>query len=260
MSARAIGVETSLGGPLALSVAMHAALVAVSLVPALHVMRGNPWAGSGGGAVSIGVVGSLPGVPLPRPAVITTSRVSDPSKGLYKSEPKPRVETPAATTLPEFEKNKKRLVPTRPSKLLEDNATPPPGAIPYGQGGTPTMPYTQFSMGSGTPGGIDVGGGAGGGFGSRFPWYVEAVQRRISGSWLQSTIDPALRFAPRVVVQFQIFRDGTARYMQVTQSSGNASVDRSALRAVQDSSPFPALPGEYTGSYVSVEFWFEYHK
>jgi TonB family protein len=245
---------------MALSVGMHTALAALLVISAFYGRRGEAWAGLGGGAVSIGVVGSLPGVPLPRPAIFSTSRVADPSRGLYTTEAKPRTETPDATALPEFDRNKKELPPSKPSRLLEDNSPPPPGAIPYGQSGAPTMPYTQFTIGSGTAGGIGVGGPSGAGFGARFPWYVEAVQRRISGNWLQSTIDPAIRFAPRVVVQFQVFRDGSARNLQITQSSSNASVDRSALRAVQDSSPFPALPGEYNGSYVSVEFWFEFHR
>jgi len=37
-------------------------------------------------------------------------------------------------------------------------------------------------------------------------------------------------------------------------------VDRSALRAVRDSIPFPTLPGDYSGTYVSVQFWFEFHR
>ena len=124
------------------------------------------------------------------------------------------------------------------------------------------MPYTQFTTGSGSQGGIGMTGpsGAAGDFGMRYSWYVEAVQRRISGNWLQSTIDPSIRFAPRVVVEFQIFRDGTMRNLQITTRSGNEQVDRSAVRAVQDSIPFPSLPGDYGGAYVSVQFWFEFHR
>ena len=60
--------------------------------------------------------------------------------------------------------------------------------------------------------------GVGGGdFGSRFSWYVEAVQRRISGNWLQSTVDPSVSAAPRVVVTFTILRDGTVTNIQITQ-------------------------------------------
>jgi protein TonB len=252
--------EPKLGRSLAFSAGAHTALVALVLFTAFYAPRGNAWSGAGGGAVSITAVGSLPGVPLPRPAVVSMSRVADPTKGLYKSEPPPKTpEATDATKLPQFEKEKK-LPPSKPSRLLKDDSTPPPGAIPYGQTGAPSLPYTQFTQGSGTPGGIGVQGPAGGDFGARYSWYVEAVQRRISGNWLQSTIDPAIQFAPRVVVEFQIFRDGTARNIQVTHSSGNASVDRSALRAVQDSIPFPKLPGDYAGSYVAVEFWFEFHR
>jgi len=256
--------EPRIGSPLAVSAGLHTALAALVLFSAFYAPQGNAWSATGGaGAVTINAVGSLPGVPLPRPDVESTSRVVDVTKGLYKSEPLPKKPEipPDATPLEKFEKEKK-LAPSRPSRLLEDKSTPPPGAIPYGQGGTPSMPYTQFTTGSGSQGGIGMSGpaGAAGNFAMRYSWYVEAVQRRISGNWLQSTIDPAIRFAPRVVVQFQIFRGGEARNIQVTQSSGNASVDRSALRAVQDSIPFQALPGDYPGSYVSVEFWFEFHR
>jgi protein TonB len=250
----------ALKGTLALSAGMHTVLVALLFFSAFYGPRGDAWAAPGGGSVSVGLVGSLPGVPLPRPAVISTSRVVDPSRGLYKNEARPRPEAPDATSLPDFDRNRKKPVPSKPSRLLEDNSPPPPGAIPYGQGGAPSLPYTQFTMGAGTAGGMGVGGPAGAGFGARFPWYVEAVQRRISGNWYQSTIDPAIRFAPRVAVEFQIFRDGSAGNLQRTQSSGNASVDNSALRAVQESIPFPSLPPEYAGSYVTVEFWFEFHR
>ena len=264
MAVAALGTpEPALGGPLAASAGMHTALAAALLFSAFYVARGNAWsAAGGGGAVTIGVVSSLPGVPLPRPAVVSMSRVTDPTHGLYKSEPKPKKPevVPDAKPLPQFGKEKK-LAPTKRSKLLEDTSVPPPGAIPYGQGGTPSMAYSQFNMGnSPAQGGIGIGGPAGGAFAQRYAWYVEAVQRRISNNWLQSTVDPSIRFAPRVVVQFQIFRDGAASNIQITQSSGNASVDRSALRAVQDSIPFLKLPGDYSGPYVSVEFWFEFHR
>ena len=257
--------EPRLGGGLAVSAGLHAGLAVALLLATIYAPRGNAWAttGAGGGAVKINAVGSLPGVPLPLPAVVSTSRVADPTKGLYKNEPAPKnvPPPPDATALQKFEKEKK-LPPSKPSRLLEDNSPPPPGAIPYGQGGTPAMPYTQFTTGSGSQGGVGMTGptGAAGEFGTRYSWYVEAVQRRISGNWLQSTIDPSIRFAPRVVVEFQIFRDGTAGNIQIITRSGNASVDRSALRAVQDSVPFPTLPGDYSGSYVSVQFWFEFHR
>ncbi len=181
----------------------------------------------------------------------------DTTKGLYKNEPAPKTPDESATKLPEFEKHKRRI--SHPSKVLEDNTPPPTGAIPYGHGGSPALPYTQFNMGSSTQGGMGFG-GPGGDFGKRFPWYVEAVRRRISGNWLQSTIDPGIQFAPRVVVTFQILRDGSTANIQLTRGSANSSVDTSAVRAVRDSSPFERLPSEYAGNNVSVEFWFEFRR
>lgn len=224
------------------------------------------WGGGaeGGGAIQVNLVGSLPAIPLPRPDVVTTSRVVDVTKGLYKSEPPPPVPPPKATPLPEFFKEKRpRWVSPRKSKLLENKAPPPPNAIPYGQGGSPAVPYSNsnntFTMGQNAQAGMNLGGPAGG-FGKLFPWYVEAVQRRVSSNWLESTIDPTLSWAPRAVVDFQILRDGTIANVQLTKSSGNASVDASVVRAVEASGPLNPLPGGYTGSYVNVEFWFDFKR
>jgi TonB family protein len=272
--------------PLAWSVGLHAILFLSLGVSTLFSHRGDLWGGPGGdSAVSVGLVGKLPGVPLPHPEAVTTSRVVDTSKGLYKSEPLPKpipkekvIErerpkeklkeiAPAVTTrIPEFTKEKEPRYITTPSKILEDPTPPPPNAIPYGQGGTPALPYTQFTSGGATQGGMlftspGAGGGAGGGdFAGRFPAYVEAVRNRISSNWLQSSVDPSVRWAPRTMFTFQILRDGTVTNAQLTQSSGNRSVDNSALRAVLSSSPVSPLPSNYSGSTVSVEFWFEFRR
>ena len=88
----------------------------------------------------------------------------------------------------------------------------------------------------------------------------DAVRRKISMNWLQSTIDPSVTWAPRAQFTFQILRDGTVTNVQLTQTSGNRSVDNSALRAILSSSPVSSLPSGYSGSSVTVEFWFEFHR
>lgn len=103
--------------------------------------------------------------------------------------------------------------------------------------------------------------GAGGGdFGSKYSWFVDGVRNRISSNWLQSMIDPSIRFAPRATVTFDILRDGSIVNIQVTHSSGNASVDNSARRAILSSSPVYKLPNDYSGQLVHVEFWFEFKR
>jgi protein TonB len=243
------------------SMALHCLLLLWLVVPALFSHSEEDWGGPGG-SVTVNVVGNVPAIPMPRPDVESPNRVVDESKGLYKPEPKPLPKPePDATPLPKFEREKPPKYITRPSKVLENPTPPPPNAIPYGGGGTPTVPVTSFAMGSGaTQASLGFTGAAGGDFGSRFSWYVEAVQRRISGNWLQSSVDPNLATAPRVVVTFTILRDGSVVNAQVTQSSNNYSVDNSALRAVRDSSPLQRLPPAYSGTSVNVEFWFDFHR
>ena len=254
----------SLKKPLVFSIAFHAILFSSLLVSTLLSHRGDSWGGAGGdNSVTVGLVGKLPGIPLPRPDTVTTSRVVDDTKGLYKAEPKPvekEIEKDVKE-IPQFAKEKKPHYITPPSKILEDSTPPPPNAVPYGQGGAPSLPYTTFAMNGGaTQGGLGFGGPGGGEFNGRFPAYVDAVRNRISSNWLQSTVDPSVRFAPRSQFTFQILRDGTVTNVQLTQSSGNRSVDNSALRAILGSSPVSALPSGYSGSNVTVEFWFEFHR
>ncbi len=249
-----------LGRPLALSLLFHGLMLGWIFYTAFFPFRrGAGWGnGVGGeGAISVTVVRSLPGIPLPSPEAQTLSKTVDLTRGLYKSEPKPKVREPEATKLPKFEKEKPERYVSRPSRVDEVKEPPLVGAIPYGQGGAPALPYGQFQVGT-TSAGMEF--GAEGGFGEKFPWYVDAVRRRISSNWLITTIDPSIQWAPRVMLNFEIARDGSVLNLQFLRRSGLASVDRAALRAVLDSSPLDRLPSEYRGGRVSVEFWFDFRR
>ena len=76
----------TLGGGLSFSIFLHVALAAVMVGSIVMDKRGDSWGGPGG-AISVGVVGSVPAIPLPKPDVQTENRVVDETKGLYKAEP-----------------------------------------------------------------------------------------------------------------------------------------------------------------------------
>jgi TonB family protein len=259
----------SLKKPFFWSVVFHGLLFGSLTVSTIYSHRGDMWGSAGGdNSVSVGLVAKLPGVMLPRPDVVTQSQVVDTSKGLYKSEPpKPQpkeVETDVKK-IPEFAKEKTPKIISRPSKVFEDKTPPPTNAVPYGGGGSPALPYSSFASNNGpgpAQGGVGSNGsGPGGGdFSGRFPSYVDAVRNRISSNWLQSTVDPTVRWAPRAMFTFQVLKDGTVTNVQMTQSSGNRSVDNSALRAILSSSPVSALPSNYSGNSVTVEFYFDFKR
>lgn len=256
----AINYRENLQRPVVVSAVAHAGLVAVLLVSFPQDQRGESWGGPGGDAIQVSVVRNLPGVPLPRPMVVTQSRVASVSPGLHKAppvrEPKREETRKPATELPRFGEESKRQ-PALRARREEPPAPLPPGAIPSESAGPPALPYTTFQA-NGAQGGMSF--GSGGGFGSRYPWYVASVQRRISSNWLLSSIDPHVPWAPRAVLTFEILRDGAVVNIQMMQSSGVPSVDRSAIRAIHDSSPLDQLPSDYRGEKVLVEFWFDFRR
>ncbi len=255
----------NLKAPLGYSVVFHVVLFGALISSAMFSHQGETWGGAGGqGTINVNLVGNVPAIPLPKPDVVTNNRVVDTTKGLYQAEPQPKAPPPDesnAIYLPKFDKYKQpEYLKSKPSKVLPNPTPPPPNAIPYGNGGAPQVPTSTFMLNQSTRGGMGISGSSGGSFGSEFPWYVEAVQRRVSSNWLESTVDPTVSFAPRCIATFTILRDGTVTNIQITQSSGNQSVDTSAVRAIQSSSPLDRLPAGYSGSSVNVEFWFDFHR
>src|SRR5208337_4277425 len=110
-----------------------------------------------------------------------------------------------------------------------------------------------------TSGGLKFGEGGSGNFGSRFGWYTDVVARKVHEAW-QSEVNPSVSTAKRVYILFDISRSGAPSHIRVEQSSGVPSLDTSAVRALQRIDTFGPLPSGYSGSYVSVEFWFDYRR
>src|SRR5207245_6581271 len=147
--------ELSLKKFLVYSLVLHTLLVAFVAVSAFVQHRGNAWGGigGGGGSVKVNLVGSLAGIPMPNPPVVSESRTVDPTKGLYKEEPKPKAPEPKAdaTKLPKFEKEKPTLPPSHKSRTFESETPPPENAVPYGAGGTARNPTGSGTSPGGSP-------------------------------------------------------------------------------------------------------------
>jgi periplasmic protein TonB len=249
----------SLRRPLAWSVALHAGVtVLIVLYGAFASEGGTAWgAGGGGGAIGVSLVTT---VPLPASPTQTQNVLANESKGLSQSQPKEEEKEPEAIPIPEQNaKNKPRKKPSASERK------PPPqpaeeasNIIPFGEGGPVSGPYGMFNAG-GAKGGFGVTGG-GGDFGTRYAWYVRALQQKVTQNWLQYEVDPRITDGHRVYVTFDIDRSGHPSNIRIEQSSGVPSLDMSALRAIQRIDTFGPLPSDYSGNNVSVEFWFDYKK
>jgi protein TonB len=245
--------------PLAWSLGLHVGFTAFVVLYAVFVngIRGTGWGGGGGGdAMGATLVSS---VPLPANPTETQNVLATESKGLSKSQPTVQEKEPEAIPIPD--KNTKTKIKPAPVKsATQRKAQPEPeesNQIPYGEGGPVSGPYTMTA--GGAKGGFGFT-GSGGDFGSRYAWYVQAVQRKVTENWLKYEVDPRITEGSRVYLTFDIGRDGHPSNIQVEQPSNVPSLNQSALRALQRIDTFGPLPQDYSGSKVSVEFWFDYKR
>jgi len=242
--------------PLVLSVGFHLLLVAAIAV-AGYVLRPrvvNSWGINSGDAVSATLV-SASALPIPH-VEESNNIVANESKGVTETKPEPKpVETEDGISIP----GKVVKPKPQPQKTVTATAVRPPRpvptpedtAVPYGEGGPVSGPYGTFTAPH-TQGGFSF---QNADFGTRFAYYVQRVNQTVSRNWFK----PDVTAAKRVYVLFDIMRDGSPTNVRIEQSSGVPSLDQLAVRAVQRSD-FGALPPEYNGSKVSVEFWFDYQK
>jgi periplasmic protein TonB len=252
--------HSQLGRPLMYSVVFHVAVTGLILLGGAILSRGTGagWgAGGGGDAMGATLVST---VPLPAPQVETQNVLANDSKGLTKSQPETKaMEEPDAIPIPD------KATKVKPKPVTTASKQKPPAQpaeesneVPFGQGGPVSGPYGTFNA-EGAKGGFGFQGG-GGDFGNTYAWYVRVVQQKVSQNWLKYEIDPNIRQANRVYVQFDINRSGQPTNVQIEQSSGVPSLDQSAVRAVQRIDTFGPLPSDYSGSKVTVEFWFDYKR
>jgi protein TonB len=242
------------------SVILHVFLVLWIAVSIYFHLTGPEWGDVGGtsGSINVKIVGPASGIPMPPQPIVTDSKAVDPTKGLWKEEPKPKPPEPptAAEKIAPFKKDKPKPI-THPSKIDDSKVPPPDNAVKNGTGGSPDLPTgTAPTPGGGS--GATFKGQGGGDFASRYGWYIEGVRRSVGQNWLQTTIDPPVRAARQAhaVMTFRINRDGSVTNVQMSQSSGNLSMDNSARRAL-DGIHFGPLPNDYNGSSVDVIFDFD---
>lgn len=250
------------GRALVWSAGLHLGITLALLVYATFVTRGTGenW-GSGGGGEAIGAT-LVSTVPLPANPAPTQNVLANESKGLTESQPKIEEKEPDAI---EIQGRNAKIKPKK-KQITESKAKPKPKPAPepednqvaFGEGGPVSGPYGAFSA-AGAKGGFGITGG-GGDFGTRYAWYVRVIQQKVSENWLKYEVDPRITSAQRVYITFDVARDGHPSNVRVEQSSGVPSLDISATRALQRIDTFGPLPADYSGSKISVEYWFDYKR
>jgi protein TonB len=249
------------GRALAWSAGLHIGVTIALLIYSAIFYRtsGEGW-GSGGGGEAIGAT-LVSTVPLPANPSPSQNVLANESKGLTQSQPKVEEKEPDAIAI---QGKNVKIKPKKKQEMIAKKESPEPAPeeetnqVAFGEGGPVSGPYGTFAAG-GAKGGFGITGG-GGDFGTKYAWYVQVIQRKVSDNWLKYEVDPRITTANRVYITFDIARDGHPSNVQIEQSSNVPSLDNSAVYALRRIDTFGPLPADYSGNKISVEYWFDYSR
>ncbi|HUH63660.1 MAG TPA: TonB family protein [Terracidiphilus sp.] len=243
-------------GPAMGSLALHAALACSAVFYGLiaGLFHHNTWGGTpGSGTIQVQITSSIP---LPAQKlndnVLTTST---PSEAPALPETKPEQQRVDLNAIPIPGKHEKQKPKPQPLPKTQPHQQPrqQDNYARYGEQAGQQIPRSMAQSGSNGPTSVSDTD-----FGSRFPWYVDGINRKMATTWNKAEVDGRTPRGARVFVIFTIHRDGSPSDVQLSQSSGSGTLDSSCVRAVQRVDTFGQLPAGYNQSTLKVFYYCEY--
>jgi protein TonB len=208
---------------------------------------------SNAGAIQATMVSSIPLPPTQRTldTGVLTSEAPSPAPVVTKerTEPPP---SPNEVAIPE--KIKPPKVADKPAPAPPKHVqpiTPPPTKAVTGETAGIRIAQSTLELKNGTSS-VSVQDRS---FGERYAYYVSIVNTKVSQNWFKSEADPIASMDKSTTVLFDIDREGVPSNARVETRSGSASLDLSAIRAVQRVDGFGPLP---QGNRITVEFTFHF--
>jgi TonB family protein len=90
--------------------------------------------------------------------------------------------------------------------------------------------------------------------------YLKRILAIVRRNWF-AVIPESARFGRRgrTMIQFSISKDGRVPKLVISGPSGTEALDRAAVAGISASNPFPALPPEFKGEVIRLQFGFSYN-
>ena len=89
--------------------------------------------------------------------------------------------------------------------------------------------------------------------------YLQRILQDVKENWYHLIPESAEMKKGKLAIEFAIMKDGHVQGLNVVVPSGDVALDRPAYGAITASDPFPPLPSEFTGQYLSLRFRFYYN-
>jgi protein TonB len=238
------------------SLLLHGALAGCILAYGIlgGFLHHNTWGNAGsGGSIQVTLVTHALPLPSDQPPNENVLSTETPSQAPAEPTPKAK-EAVDQSAIPIAGKEKKPQQQTTPKTQQHQPQAQQDNMARYGEQAGSSMaraiPTQGFTSGQTTV--------SDGDFGSRFGWYVDGINRKMSSSAYKQEVDPQTPRGARAFIEFAIHRDGSVSSIKLDQSSGSQTLDRSCLRAAQRVDTFGALPAQYNQSMVLTSYYCEY--
>jgi TonB family protein len=89
--------------------------------------------------------------------------------------------------------------------------------------------------------------------------YLQRILQDVRENWYHLIPESAEMKKGKLAIEFAITKDGKVADMRLVASSGDVALDRPAWGSITASNPFPPLPNEFTGPFLSLRFRFYYN-
>jgi TonB family protein len=89
--------------------------------------------------------------------------------------------------------------------------------------------------------------------------YLERILQNVRENWYHLIPESAEMKKGKLAIEFAITKDGNVADMKLVASSGDVALDRPAWGSITASNPFPPLPSQFNGPYLSLRFRFYYN-
>ena len=242
-----------MAGPAAGSLLLHGGLVACLLAYGLvtGLIHPHVWGNQGlGGAIQVNLTSALP-LPSDQPPNQNVLATETPSQAPAEPAPKAKQAVDESALAISGKQKKPEQQTARkiaPQQPQADNLAK------YGEQAGSSMARSLAPQGY-TSGQTTV---SDADFGTRFGWYVDAMNRRMASSWYKPEVDARTPKGARAYIQFTLHRDGSVSNVQMSQNSGSQTLDRSCMRAAERVDSFGPLPPQYSQSTVMTSYYCEY--
>jgi protein TonB len=235
-------------GPAAGSIVLHAVLFGAVLFSAIfsrffhHSFWGAPGPGS---AIQVSLTSSALPLPSDQPRNENVLPTETPSQAPAPPAPKAK-EAVDQTAIP---------IPGKEQKPEKPKPTPPPPKVEnkaqFGEQSGSKLTRSTMAQPAAPDQPVSVNNGD---FGSKFPWYVEGIKRKVSQNWLRGQVDPRTPRGATVQIYFKVNREGAPSSFRINTASGSPTLDRSCLLATQRVDTFGDLPRDSNDQWLDVTY------